>query len=182
MLRVTNLYVGFTLPDGREAEVLHGVSFDVARGERVGLVGESGCGKTTAMLAVMGLLPPNAWAGGSSPWTGKELLAASERDVRRSRWTDVAMIPQASLNALNPVRTVGSQISEPMLLHKTVSSRKAAAQRARELLELVGVSGAEPPGTRMSSPGACASELPSRWRSPATRRCCWRTSRRPRST
>jgi peptide/nickel transport system ATP-binding protein len=139
MLSVVDLHVGFSLPGGGEADVVRGVSFEVAPGERFGLVGESGCGKTTTMLAAMGLLPSNAWVSGSVVVNGHEMLTRRERAVRRLRWTDVAMVPQASLNALNPVRTVGSQIAEPMLLHGTVGSRRAAMRRAAELLELVGV-------------------------------------------
>jgi oligopeptide/dipeptide ABC transporter ATP-binding protein len=141
LLEVRDLNVWFSLPDGGELHAVQGVSFDLAAGERFGLVGESGCGKTTSILAMMGLLPPNASAGGAVRLNGTDILAGGEDSVRPHRWTDLAMVFQGAMNALNPVRNVVSQIAEPIALHgpggRTAAT--AARKRAGELLELVGI-------------------------------------------
>jgi oligopeptide/dipeptide ABC transporter ATP-binding protein len=148
LLEVRDLNVWFTLPDGGELHAVQGVSFDLAAGERFGLVGESGCGKTTSILAMMGLLPPNASAGGAVRLNGTDILAGGEDSVRPHRWTDLAMVFQGAMNALNPVRNVVSQIAEPIALHGPGGRTAAAAARKRagELLELVGIPAAA--GTR----------------------------------
>lgn len=138
MLSVENLHVGFELPDGTELHAVRGVSFTLAPGERFALVGESGCGKSTTLMALMGLLPANAWASGRVSMGDADVLN-DERTMRALRWRDIAMVPQGAMNALNPVRTVGRQIVEPMLLHGTAPSRRAATARARELFGLVGL-------------------------------------------
>jgi oligopeptide/dipeptide ABC transporter ATP-binding protein len=138
VLAVEDLHVGFELDDGSEVHAVRGVSLGVERGARLGLVGESGCGKTTTLLALMGLLPANAWVSGRVLVDGQELLASGDASARPLRWTEIAMVPQGAMNALNPVRTIGRQIAEPMLVHGTQSKRGAEA-RTRELLELVGI-------------------------------------------
>jgi len=138
LLEAKDLNVWFDLPHGGRLHAVQGVSFDVKEGERLGLVGESGCGKTTALLALMGLLPPNAEVAGSVTVNGDEILAGGEDAMRRRRWTDVAMVFQGAMNALNPVKTVRSQIVEPMQLHE-VAEGADAVRRAGELLELVGI-------------------------------------------
>jgi peptide/nickel transport system ATP-binding protein len=138
MLEVRGLHVWFQLPDGGELHAVQGVSFCLDRGERLGLVGESGSGKTTAILALMGLLPPSAWVAGEVLVDGTNILAAGEGSVRPHRWTDLAMIFQGAMNALNPVRRVAAQIAEPIQLHG-LGSAAAARTRAAELLELVGI-------------------------------------------
>jgi len=154
LLEVRDLNVWFGLPGGGELHAVQGVGFDLERGERFGLVGESGCGKTTSILAIMGLLPPNASVAGEVRLAGTNILAAGENSVRPHRWTDIAMVFQGAMNALNPVRTVLSQIAEPIVLHGRVgrdtsagsvspvgrrASAAAARKRAGELLELVGI-------------------------------------------
>ena len=182
LLSVRDLQVWFDLPHGGRLHAVQGVRFDLQEGERLGLVGESGCGKTTALLALMGLLPPNAEVAGSVAINGTDILAGGEDSMRPYRWTDVAMIFQGAMNALNPVRTIGAQIVEPMEFHGTASGA-AAKKQAGELLELVGHPGVRRPrGTRTSSPAACGSARRSRWRWPAARRCCSPTSPRPRWT
>jgi peptide/nickel transport system ATP-binding protein len=138
VLAVEDLHVGFDLDDGTEVHAVRGVSLAVEAGTRFGLVGESGCGKTTTLLALMGLLPANAWVSGRVLVDGHELLAGGDATARPLRWTEIAMVPQGAMNALNPVRTVGHQIVEPMLVHGT-HSKRAAEARTRELLELVGI-------------------------------------------
>ena len=138
LLEVEDLHVWFGLPDGGTVHAAAGVSFALDAGQRFGLVGESGCGKTTTILALMGLLPPNAEVAGDVRVDGRSILAGGEDSVRQHRWKDVAMVFQGAMNALNPVQKVGRQIAEPMAFHG-IASGAAARKRAGELLELVGI-------------------------------------------
>jgi peptide/nickel transport system ATP-binding protein len=138
VLSVEDLNVWFSLPDGGEVHAVRGVSLDLRPGERLGLVGESGCGKTTTILALMGLLPPNASLSGRVLLDGSDMAAQGEASFAAHRWCDVAMVFQGAMNAFNPVKTIGAQIVEPMELHGCHSGR-AARLRARELVELVGL-------------------------------------------
>src|SRR5258706_4977698 len=138
LLEVRDLHVWFGLPHGAELHAVQGVSFLLDAGERFGLVGESGCGKTTSILALMGLLPPSASVAGEVLLHGESILAGGEDSVRPHRWNDIAMVFQGAMNALNPVKKVGWQIAEPMAFHG-VAEGKAALKRAGELLELVGI-------------------------------------------
>src|SRR3989441_9367692 len=138
LLEVRDLHVWFQLPRREEVHAVQAVSFSVDAGERLGLVGESGCGKTTALLALMGLLPPTAEVAGSVAVNDQDILAGGEDAMRPHRWTDVAMVFQGAMNALNPVRTVGSQIVEPMEFHGTARGG-AAEKQAVDLLKLVGI-------------------------------------------
>jgi peptide/nickel transport system ATP-binding protein len=141
LLEVRDLVVEFTLGDGRTARAVDGISFDVDTGEAVGLVGESGCGKTTTALAITRLLPPNGRiAGGSVRLAGEEVSAMSAEDLRRRRWTEMSIIFQGAMNALNPVRRVGEQVAEPVLLHEPGVTPAGAKARVSELFELVGIS------------------------------------------
>ena len=144
VLTVSELHVWFELPGGRELHAVRGIDFSVDAGERFGLVGESGCGKTTAMLALMGLLPPNASVAGQVLLDGENLLIRGEESAAPHRWREIAMIFQGAMNAFNPVQTIGDQIVEPMELHDFAEGKQALA-RARELLEVVGI-----PGDRVS--------------------------------
>jgi peptide/nickel transport system ATP-binding protein len=148
LLEVEDLHVWFDLPnaarqhgDGQPAAQVHaaaGVSFALDQGERFGLVGESGCGKTTTVLALMGLLPPTASLAGQVRVNGRNILAGGEDSVRGHRWTDIAMVFQGAMNALNPVKKIGWQIAEPMAFHG-VAHGAAARRRAGELLDMVGI-------------------------------------------
>jgi oligopeptide/dipeptide ABC transporter ATP-binding protein len=138
VLEVTDLRTEFHL---RHANVraVDGISFAVAPGECVGLVGESGCGKSTAGLSIMQLLPPVGHvAAGSIRVNGVEVVGRSEREMRRLRGNEVAMIFQDPMTSLNPSMTIGKQIAEGVRLHRQVS-RTAAMDRALEVLTLVGM-------------------------------------------
>jgi oligopeptide/dipeptide ABC transporter ATP-binding protein len=138
LLEVRDLNVWFDLPGGGQLHAVQGVSLDVDEGERVGLVGESGCGKSTTVLAILGLLPPSATVAGEVRIGGESILTPDEDVARPHRWRDIAMVFQGAMNALNPVKTVRAQIVEPMELHGTAEGSDAE-RRAGELLELVGI-------------------------------------------
>jgi peptide/nickel transport system ATP-binding protein len=139
LLQIEDLHVWFELEEGAgELHAVQGVTVELAEGERLGLVGESGCGKTTTALAVLGLLPPTASVSGKVLLDGKDLLAEGEESVLPHRWVDIAIVFQGAMNALNPVRTIGSQIVEALELHGRAAGSVARAQSA-ELLESVGI-------------------------------------------
>jgi peptide/nickel transport system ATP-binding protein len=138
LLQIEDLHVWFDLAGDRELHAVQGVSLEIDEGERVGLVGESGCGKTTMILAAMGLLPPSASLAGHVFLNGEDILAMGEDSVSPHRWVDIAMVFQGAMNAFNPVKTIGEQIVEPMELHGTASGRQARRQ-VGELLERVGI-------------------------------------------
>ena len=140
VLAIEDLHVWFELPENRELHAVQGISFTLERGERLGLVGESGCGKTTAILAMMGLLPPTASAAGRILLDGEDILAGGDKTMRPHRWRDIAMVFQGAMNAFDPVKTIGSQIREP-IEQAGIASGKAARARTAELLELVGIAG-----------------------------------------
>ncbi|HWF72904.1 MAG TPA: ABC transporter ATP-binding protein [Solirubrobacteraceae bacterium] len=115
------------------------VSLAIDEGEALGLVGESGSGKSMLGLSILGLLPPGGEIiGGSIKAQGRELVGLPEPELRRIRGNDVAMIFQDSLSSLNPTKTIGEQVAEPVRLHRG-ANRKEASDRALEVLELVGV-------------------------------------------
>lgn len=124
---------------GTQVKAVAGAALTVEPGERVGLVGASGSGKSTVMLAILGLLPDSAWMRGQVLWKGTDIVAGGDRTIRPHRWSDIAMVLQATMSALNPVRTIGAQIVEPMELHGTASGA-AARRRAGCLLQEVGLS------------------------------------------
>jgi peptide/nickel transport system ATP-binding protein len=138
LLRVEELNVWFGLGARRELHAVQGVSFELEPGERLGLVGESGCGKTTTVLGLLGLLPPSASVSGRVLLDDVDILAGGEETIRPHRWIDVAIVFQGAMNALNPVKTVGSQIVEVLALHGLAEGRQAR-MRAGELLESVGI-------------------------------------------
>jgi len=140
LLQVEDLHVWFDLQvgDGRELHAVQGVGLSVEPGQRLGLVGESGCGKTTTVLAIMGLLPPSASVAGRVLLNGKDILAGGESTVRPHRWVDIAVVFQGAMNALNPVRTIGAQIVEAIELHGHAKGARARA-RTGELLGSVGI-------------------------------------------
>ena len=117
-------------------DVVRGVSFALAAGQRTGLIGESGSGKTLTALAIMGLLPDGLSASGRVLYRGRDLLALPERELCRLRGDRLAMIFQEPMTALNPVMKVGEQVAEPLRLHRGMRSGQARAS-ALQLLERV---------------------------------------------
>jgi peptide/nickel transport system ATP-binding protein len=129
--------------DAGEARAVDGISFTLDRGDVLGLVGESGCGKSMTALSLMRLVPPpGRIVGGHVLFEDRDLLALSEREMRDVRGARMAMIFQEPMTALNPVLTVGGQVAEAVFLHRAVS-RRQAWQRAAELLAEVGIPDAE---------------------------------------
>ena len=120
---------------------MDGASFDVPEGQVVGLVGESGCGKTTAARAIMGVIPKNASiVAGSLMFEGHDLLTLSEKEMVAHRWRDIAFIPQSAMNSLDPVFRIESQLAE-VLIDRGGFDKKRALTRAWELFEMVGLDG-----------------------------------------
>ena len=138
LLELQELHVWFDLGEARELHAVQGVNLALEPGDRLGLVGESGCGKTTTVLAALGLLPPSASLSGRVLLNGEDVLAGGEDTIRPHRWVDVAIVFQGAMNALNPVKTVGSQIVEALEVHGLASGRNAR-RRVGELLQSVGI-------------------------------------------
>ena len=138
LLDVKGLKVQFETQEGT-VRAVDGVNFSLDEGESLGLAGESGCGKTTAALAIMGLLPSNGRiAGGSVEYAGYDLTKMTRNQIRGIRWKHISIIFQGAMNALNPVRRIGAQIAEPIVLHDKVDDEEAM-KRVGELLEMVGI-------------------------------------------
>ena len=139
LLNIQDLRVTFNTRYG-EVTALDSVSLHVNEGETLGVVGESGCGKSITALATMGLIPtpPGRIAGGSISLNGEELTTASEARLRALRGAEIAMIFQEPMTSLNPVFTVGAQIAEAIMLHQKVS-RDTAMKDAVALLDRVGI-------------------------------------------
>ena len=137
LLTVENLSVGFPSKAG-VVNAVTDVSFEVRAGEVLAVVGESGSGKSVTALAMMRLHPMSTQITGHVRFDGRDLLSLNEEDMRQTRGSDIAMIFQDPMTALNPVFTVGDQIAEAVTIHNDVS-KEQAWKRAVELLDLVGV-------------------------------------------
>ncbi len=138
LLEVEDLRVQYRTSRG-PVQAVRGISFTLDAGENLGLVGESGCGKTTILKTILRLLPPNGKiVGGSVRLNGKDILKMRARELASVRWRDIAMIPQSAMNALNPVYRVADQIVEAIRTHEKVT-RTDALRRVRDLFELVGL-------------------------------------------
>jgi oligopeptide/dipeptide ABC transporter ATP-binding protein len=139
ILQVRDLAIEFETPNG-PVRAVDGVSFDLRRGETLGLVGESGCGKTTTVLGLLRLLPPGGRIVSGSVWfDGEDLVGLDGPSLRSFRWSRLSLVFQGAMNALNPVRTVGDQISEAIRLHAPATTKAEAARRTGDLLERVGI-------------------------------------------
>jgi peptide/nickel transport system ATP-binding protein len=141
VLTVRNLEVSYET-DGAAVTVLRGVDLDLTQGEALGLVGESGCGKSTTLLAVLGLLPSVARVRGSIRFEGRELLGAGEHELRRVRGSGVTAIFQNARGALHPMRRVGDQVARVIRRHRGVAGRHARAE-AVDALSAAGLPDAE---------------------------------------
>ena len=141
VLEVKDLVVRFDTDDGI-VRAINGISFSIGRERTLGLVGETGAGKTTTALSILNLVPdpPGVISSGTIILDGKDILKMSERALEHMRGNDVAMIFQDPMTALNPVITVGEQIAESVILHENLS-KEEAMERAKKMLEMVGISG-----------------------------------------
>jgi oligopeptide/dipeptide ABC transporter ATP-binding protein len=139
ILDVQNLSVHYVSEEA-VAKAVHNVSFQLHEGELLGLVGESGCGKTTLMMAVMRLLPAaGEIANGHIYFHEQDLAMLGEQEMSDVRWSGISIIFQGAMNALNPVRTVGDQIAEAILKHMPHTPPEAVNDRVIKLLDLVGI-------------------------------------------
>jgi peptide/nickel transport system ATP-binding protein len=137
LLEVSDLTVDFPTDDG-VVHAVRGVSYTLAPGEVLGIVGESGSGKSVTSMALIGLLPPTARIRGSVKFQGEELVGRKPSELKKFRGSKIAMIFQDPMTSLNPVYTIGWQLSEAVLAHNDIS-KKEAWDRAVEMLQLVGI-------------------------------------------
>ncbi len=142
LLEVKDLETQFSTPDGT-VHAVNGISFSLAEGETLGVVGESGCGKSVTMLSILRLIPmpPGKIVNGTVIFQGQDLLKMSKNEIRRIRGAKISMIFQDPMTSLNPVLTIGKQMMEPLLLHLGMTDEQAK-DRAAELLTMVGLSDA----------------------------------------
>ncbi|AOV06842.1 ABC transporter ATP-binding protein [Sporosarcina ureilytica] len=140
ILEVINLQTTFFTDSGEIPAVDH-INFHVKEGEVLGIVGESGCGKSVTSLSIMGLVPnpPGKIVGGEIRFEDKDLLKMTERQMRQVRGNDIAMIFQEPMTSLNPLFTIGNQMVEAILIHEKKWSKKQAHERSVEMLKLVGL-------------------------------------------
>ena len=146
LLEVRGLNVTFPVDTATGTErvaAVRGLDYDLAAGEVVALVGESGAGKSAGAMAVIGLLPEYAEVSGSVRLHGEELLGMADRQMSRIRGNTIGTVFQDPMSALTPVYTVGDQIAETIRVHHRAIGRRAARTRAVELLELVGIARSE---------------------------------------
>jgi len=138
LLSIRDLCVDYVTDRGR-VRAVDRVSLDVAPGETLGIAGESGSGKSTLAQALLRILPPPAViAGGEVRFEGRDLLAASESELRELRWKRISMVFQSAMDSLNPVTTLCEQITDTLHAHRAIT-RSAARERAAELLAMVGI-------------------------------------------
>ena len=139
ILKIENLIVHYETKDG-VCEAINNISFELARGESLGMVGETGAGKTSIALTIMGLLPkpPANIIAGSIEFKGENLWEKTDKEMRSIRGNDISMIFQDPMTALNPVLPVGEQIAEVVQLHNKMSKAEALA-KAQEMLQTVGI-------------------------------------------
>lgn len=146
MLEVKNLTIQFNSQVGI-VQAVRDVSFSLGVGEMLGLAGESGSGKTTTALAIPRLLPKNViHTSGRILFNGEDLCAKSEKEMEKIRWRQISVVFQGAMNALNPVKTIGSQILEAIEHHEPQTTAQEGRRRVAELLELVGIPGGRAAG------------------------------------
>ncbi len=139
VLQLENLTTNYQIMRGW-VKAAENVSFELEKGKALGLVGESGCGKTTVALSILKILPPGGKIkSGKILFEGKDLVPLNDKEMRKIRWKGISIVFQGSMNALNPVFKVGDQIVEAIRLHEPDVSKSDAHSRAEALLEMVGV-------------------------------------------
>lgn len=139
VLKVVDLALRYSTRQG-EVKAIQDVSFDLARGQSLGLVGESGCGKTSLANCLMRLLPDNArLVGGQVFLDGQDLLSLSEEEIRKVRWRRISMVFQAAMNSLDPVYKVGEQVVEAIETHDVETTVADARERVARLFQMVGL-------------------------------------------
>src|SRR5436190_7064974 len=127
LLEIKDLHTSFQTEDG-VVRAVAGVNFSIEKGQTLGIVGESGCGKSVTCLSIMGLNPrQNTMTSGSALWKGRDLLSMSNDELRRIRGNEIAMIFQDPMTSLNPVHKIGHQLAEAVQLHNDVSKKQALA-------------------------------------------------------
>jgi oligopeptide/dipeptide ABC transporter ATP-binding protein len=143
LIQVKNLQTSFFTPEG-EVRAIDGVSFEIAEGKTLGLVGESGCGKSVTSLSIMRLIPspPGKIVGGEIIYRGRDLLQLNNEAMRKIRGNEISMIFQEPMTSLNPVFTVGNQIGEAIQLHQGLG-KKATREKTIEMLRLVKIADPE---------------------------------------
>ena len=143
LLQVKNLQTSFFTPEG-EVRAIDGVSFEVDEGKTIGLVGESGCGKSVTSLSIMRLIPspPGKIVGGEILYRGRDLLKLNNEEMRKIRGNEISMIFQEPMTSLNPVFTVGNQIGEAIRLHQGLG-KKETREKTIEMLRLVKIADPE---------------------------------------
>ena len=141
VLQVRDLRVHYSTPLG-DVIAVNGISFDVYQGELIGLVGESGCGKTTAAMALLRLVqPPGRILDGQVVINGTNLLELNEQELRQVRWRELALIPQGAMNSLNPVMRIKNQIADGIETHEGKQPAVVLKERILKLLNMVGLPG-----------------------------------------
>jgi oligopeptide/dipeptide ABC transporter ATP-binding protein len=139
LLEIENLRVSYRTHEG-EAAAVDGVSFALDKGDYLGLVGESGCGKSTIAKTILGILPAAARIEGSLRFDGRELIGLAPAELRRIRWRDIALIPQNAMNGFDPVYTIEKQLDEAIAAHAEMSSAERG-ERIAALFAMVGLAG-----------------------------------------
>ena len=138
ILHVRDLRVEYATPNG-PAQAVSGVSFDLAEGEFLAIVGESGCGKSTLLFAIAQLLSyPASTVGGSVVFDGVDLSSLSPKELRQQRWRDISVVMQSAMNALNPTLSIGAQLADACRAH-TEWDDKRIAERSSEVLAMVSI-------------------------------------------
>lgn len=142
ILEVSHLSIDYVPDKGTRLRAVDDVSFTLHEGEMLGLVGESGCGKTTLVLSILRLLPiAGRIVSGKILYRGKDILDLKENEMGQVRWNEISIIFQGAMNALNPVTSIRDQIAEAITCHSDLENRTAIDHRVAELLEMVGISG-----------------------------------------
>lgn len=141
LLEIDDLETRYRTENGRDVHAVDGVTINLRDNETLGLVGESGCGKTTLAKSLIKLLPTNGRiANGEVRFKGDDIADYSKKEMRRNiRWKEISMIPQSAMNALDPVHTVGNQIVQAIRTHEKDVSKREARERAKDLFERLGL-------------------------------------------